>query len=197
MAISLKKGQAVSLSKEAGAAVGKATMGLGWDPLTEVKKGFLGFGSKTVKTAVDLDASCMMFDGSGNMVDMVWFRQLKSGDGSVIHTGDNRSGEGEGDDEQIRVDLTAVPTSVKTLVFTVNCYSNADFTKVANAYCRLIDDMQNKEVAKFNLSCTGPHTALILAKIVREEGDWSMHAIGNTATGRTAQQLLPVVQPLL
>src|SRR5690349_9536369 len=100
-------------------------MGLGWDPITEVKKGFLGFGSKTVKTAVDLDASCMMFDAKGEMVDMVWFRQLKSQDGSVVHTGDNRSGEGEGDDEQIRVDLSAVPAHVKSLVFTVNCYSNA------------------------------------------------------------------------
>lgn len=195
MGISLNKGQQVSLTKEAGRPVGRALMGLGWDTLTEVKKGFLGFGSRTVKIDVDLDASCMLYDRNGTMVDVVWFRQLKSKDGSIVHTGDNRTGEGDGDDEQIRVDLGAVPASVTTLVFVVNCYSAVDFSKVSNAYCRLLDETTNREIAKYDLTCQGSHTALVLATITRTEGDWQMKAIGATGDGRTVQQMEPLVRP--
>ena len=88
MSVNLQKGQKISLDKEAGGALTRITMGLGWDAIKS--KGFLGFGAKT--ESVDLDASCIMFDESNRAIDFVWFRQLKSKDGSVVHTGDNRTG---------------------------------------------------------------------------------------------------------
>ncbi|CAG1769660.1 partial Stress response protein SCP2, partial [uncultured bacterium] len=121
MALNLAKGQKISLNKEAGSSLTQVTMGLGWDPVK--KGGLLGglFGSSG--GSIDLDASCVMFDDTGRAVDLVWFRQLKSRDGSIVHTGDNLTGEGEGDDEQIIVNLDHVPANIKTLVFTVNSFT--------------------------------------------------------------------------
>ena len=99
MAISLQKGQKISLTKEAGASLRTIVMGLGWDAVK--KKGMFGFGGESAE--IDLDASCLLFDDNKRLFDAVWFRQLTSGDGSVKHTGDNRTGDGDGDDEQIIV----------------------------------------------------------------------------------------------
>jgi tellurium resistance protein TerZ len=189
MSVSLSKGQKISLEKQSGGALGKVTMGLGWDAIKS--KGFLGFGSKS--EAVDLDASVVMFDEGQRPVDVVWFRQLKSKDGSVVHTGDNRSGAGDGDDEQINVDLNAVPATVKSLVFTVNSFTGQTFAQVENAYCRLLDASSGTEVARFNLSVQGPHSAQIMAKVYRHNGEWKMHAIGENGNGRTIDDLLPQI----
>lgn len=189
MSVSLSKGQKISLEKEGGGALGKVTMGLGWDAIKT--KGFLGFGSKS--EAVDLDASVVMFDESNRPVDVIWFRQLRSKDGSVVHTGDNRTGAGDGDDEQVNVDLNAVPPSVKSLVFTVNSFTGQTFSQVENAYCRLVDANNGQEVARFNLSVQGPHSAQIMAKVYRHNGAWKMHAIGENGNGRTFDDLLPQI----
>lgn len=189
MTVNLQKGQKISLEKEAGGALSRVTMGLGWDAVKS--KGFFGFGAKT--EAVDLDASCVMFDEANRPVDVVWFRQLKSRDGSITHTGDNRTGAGEGDDEQIVVDLSRVPEGVKSLVFTVNSFTGQSFAQVENAFCRLINAANNKEVARYDLSVQGPHTAQIMAKLYRHNGEWKMHAIGENANGRTFDELLPVI----
>ena len=195
MGISLQKGQKISLDKEAGGGLRQIVMGLGWDSVK--KGGLLGglFGGGG--DSVDLDASCLLFDDQGNLVDVAWFRQLRSRDGSVQHTGDNRTGEGEGDDEQIRVDLTAVPGNVKSLVFTVNNYTGQDFSGVQNAFCRILNGANNAEIARYDLSCQGSHTAMIMAKVYRHGGEWKMHAIGEVGQGRTFEQLLPQIQPLL
>ncbi|PHV08180.1 Tellurium resistance protein terZ [Janthinobacterium sp. BJB412] len=193
MSVNLQKGQKISLEKESGGALGKVTMGLGWDAIKT--KGFLGFGSKS--EAVDLDASCVMFDESNRPLDVIWFRQLKSRDGSVVHTGDNRTGAGDGDDEQINVDLNAVPAAARSLVFTVNSFTGQNFSQVENAYCRLLDAASGKEVARFNLSVQGSHTAQIMAKVYRHNGEWKMHAIGENASGRTFDDLLPLIVPHL
>lgn len=193
MALSLQKGQKISLEKEAGRALTKVIMGLGWDAVK--KKGFLGFGSTTQE--IDLDASCVLFDEQGNMVDTVWFRQLRSKDGSITHTGDNRTGAGEGDDEQIIVDLPRVPSSVKTLVFTVNSFTGQNFSQIENASCRIVNATDGKEIAKFNLSVQGSHTAQIMAKVYRHNSEWKMHAIGENGSGRTFQDLLPLIRPYL
>ncbi len=193
MSVNLQKGQKISLEKEAGGALGKVTMGLGWDAIKT--KGFLGFGSKS--EAVDLDASCVMFDEANRPLDVIWFRQLKSRDGSVVHTGDNRTGAGDGDDEQVNVDLNAVPAAVRSLVFTVNSFTGQNFSQVENAYCRLLDAASGKEVARFNLSVQGGHTAQIMAKVYRHNGEWKMHAIGENASGRTFDDLLPLIVPHL
>jgi tellurium resistance protein TerZ len=193
MTVNLQKGQKISLEKEAGGALSRVTMGLGWDAVKS--KGFFGFGAKT--EAVDLDASCVMFDEANRPVDVVWFRQLKSRDGSITHTGDNRTGAGEGDDEQIVVDLSRVPEGVKSLVFTVNSFTGQSFAQVENAFCRLINAANNKEVARYDLSVQGPHTAQIMAKLYRHNGEWKMHAIGENASGRTFDELLPRIVPHL
>jgi tellurium resistance protein TerZ len=196
MGISLQKGQKISLEKEAGSALTQIIMGLGWDAAKS--KGMLGglFGGGS-SGSIDLDASCILFDDAGNPVDTVWFRQLKSRDGSIRHTGDNLTGEGAGDDEQIIVNLPQVPAQVKSLVFVVSNYTGQNFSKVENAYCRIVNGQGNQEIARYNLSCQGDHTAMIMAKVYRHNNEWKMHAIGENAQGRTYQELLPAIRPHL
>jgi tellurium resistance protein TerZ len=193
MTVNLQKGQKISLEKEAGGALSRVTMGLGWDAIK--KGGFFGFGAKT--ESVDLDASCVMFDESNRPLDVVWFRQLKSRDGSIVHTGDNRTGAGEGDDEQIIVDLSRVPANVKSLVFTVNSFTGQNFSQVENAYCRIVNAANEQVVARYDLSVQGSHTAQIMAKLYRHNGEWKMHAIGENASGRTFDDLMPMITPHL
>lgn len=187
MSISLTKGQKVSLAKRDGGSLSVVRMGLGWDA---VKKRGL-FGSKSQQ--VDLDASALLFDVSDNLVDAVWFRQLRSQDGSVQHTGDNLTGAGEGDDETILVDLTRLSPAIGQIVFVVNSFTGQDFSQVKNAFCRLVDQTTGDELARYVLSGSGRHNAQIMAKVARGEGGgWTMTAVGAVASGRTFQELLPV-----
>lgn len=193
MAVNLQKGQKISLEKEAGGTLTKIIMGLGWDAIKT--KGMFGFGSKAQE--IDLDASCILFDESGRQSDVVWFGQLKSRDGSITHTGDNRTGDGDGDDEQIIVDLTRVPEDIKSLVFTVNSFTGQNFSQVENATCRIVNGSNNKEIARYNLSTLGQHNAQIMAKVYRHSGEWKMHAIGEIGNGRTFEDLMPAITPFL
>ncbi len=186
--VSLRKGQTVSLQKQGGGTLRKVRMGLGWDAAK--KKGM--FGRMRTQT-IDLDASALLFDGAGKLVDQVWFQQLTSKDGSVQHTGDNLTGEGEGDDESIKVDLAAVPAGVKTLVFTVNSFTGQDFAQIENAFCRLVDESTGTEIARYELTGSGTHTAQIMAKVTRDGTGWTMTAIGASATGRTFHDLMPTI----
>ena len=195
MAINLQKGQKISLSKESGGNLSKVLMGLGWDAKKSPSKGGLlgGMFGGGSSESIDLDASCVMFDDNNKVVDTVYFGHLKSKDGSIVHTGDNRTGEGDGDDEQILVDLDKVPVNVKSLVFTVNSFTGQTFDSVENAYCRIVDIATKNEVARYTLSSQGPHTAQIMAKVYRHNGEWKMHAIGENGTGRTIENLLPQI----
>jgi tellurium resistance protein TerZ len=181
----MTKGQKVSLAKRGGGSLSVVRMGLGWDA---VKKRGL-FGSKS--QSIDLDASALLFDGAGTLVDAVWFRQLRSQDGSVQHTGDNLTGAGEGDDESVIVDLARLSPAVTQIVFTVNSFTGQDFSQIENAFCRLVDETTNEELARYELSGSGRHNAQIMAKVSRADGGWSMTAIGAIASGRTFQDLLP------
>ena len=192
MAVNLQKGQKISLEKEAGGALSSVVMGLGWD--VAKKKGLFGFGRNQ---EIDLDASCFMFDDNNRPVDLVYFGHLRSNDGSIQHSGDNRTGAGDGDDEQIAVNLARVPANIKSLVFTVNNYTGQDFSQVENAYCRLVDGQSGKEIARYDLSAQGSHNAQIMAKLYRHNGEWKMHAIGENGQGRTADELLPLIAPHL
>lgn len=186
MSVSLTKGQRVSLEKRGGGTLTLVRMGLGWDA---VKKRGL-FGSKS--QSIDLDASALLFDADRNLVDAVWFRQLRSQDGAVQHTGDNLTGAGEGDDESIIVDLARLSPATTQIVFTVNSFTGQDFSQIENAFCRLIDESNESEIARYDLSGSGRHNAQIMAKVSRDgAGAWSMTAIGATASGRTFQDLLP------
>lgn len=189
MAISLTKGQKITLDKQQGGSLSKIVMGLGWD--AKKKKGFLGMGSSNQD--IDLDASCVMFDASNTSVDAIWFKQLRSKDGSIIHTGDNRTGAGEGDDEQIIVDLPAVPDNVKSLIFVVNSFTGQNFSQIENAFCRIVDGRTDQEIARYELTGSGTHTAQIMAKVYRHNGEWKMHAIGEIASGRTFNDLMPAM----
>ena len=199
MAINLEKGQKISLAKESGTTLTKVVMGLGWDAKqNENKGGLLGglFGGGSSEVDIDLDASCILFAGE-KPIDAVYFGQLKSKDGSILHTGDNRTGAGDGDDEQIIVDLTRVPESVTALVFTVNSFAGQTFDAVANAYCRLLNGENQSEVARYTLTSQGSHTAQIMAKVYRHNGEWKMHAIGENGSGRTINDLFTQITPYL
>ena len=192
MAVNLQKGQKISLEKEAGGTLTSVVMGLGWD--VAKKKGLFGFGREQ---SIDLDASCFIFDDNNNPIALVYFGQLASRDGSVQHSGDNRTGEGDGDDEQIAVALNRIPANVKTLVFTVSNYTGQNFSQVENAYCRLVDGQTGKEIARYDLSAQGNHTAQIMAKVYRHNGEWKMHAIGENSQGATPDLILPKIVPYL
>ena len=191
MSVNLSKGQKLSLTKSSGGTLTRVRMGLGWDAAK--KKGFFGKRDQEI----DLDASGLLFDGSGQLVDVVWFNQLGSKDGSVVHTGDNRTGAGDGDDESIVVELTQVPANVSTIVFTVNSFTGQDFSQIESAFCRLVDETDGSEIARYELTGSGTHNAQVMAKVSRDGAGWSMTAIGAPTSGRTFDQLLPAVSPHL
>lgn len=193
MAINLEKGQKINLQKPDGSSLQQVLLGVGWD--VAKSKGFFGFGGGN--DSIDLDASCILFDENKQVLDVVYFGQLRSKDGSIQHSGDNLTGEGDGDDEQIRVNLAQLPAHVKSLVFTVSSFRGQTFEKVENAFCRLVDQGSNQEIAKYKLSSQGAHTALIIAKIYRHNGEWKMHAIGENTQGRTFKEIVPHVLPLI
>ena len=189
MSVNLSKGERISLEKKGGGELTRVRMGLGWDAVT--KKGL--FGRKKSKD-IDLDASCVVLDEARNELDAVWFKKLKSSDGSIQHTGDNLTGEGEGDDESIIVQLDRLSDRVQTLVFTVTSYSSQGFSEVANASCRLVDERGGAEVARFDLSATGPHTAMIMATVYRQGSGWKMAAIGDTGQGKTYKDMTAMIR---
>lgn len=193
MSVSLTKGQKVSLSKD-GATLSRIFMGLGWDV---AKSGGLLGGLFGGGGDIDLDASCLVFDEAGQMVDQIWFRQLKGMSGAIVHTGDNLTGAGDGDDEVIKVDLSKLPASIKSLVFTVNSFRGQTFDKVANAYCRVVDDASGQELAKFGLSEAGSHTGLVMAKLYRHNGEWKIHAVGEKTSGRTFHDMMPAISAVV
>ena len=198
MPISLAKGQKISLAKEAGStSLSKVVMGVGWDMAQTKRGGFLGglFGGKSGSESIDLDASCIMFDDQKQVVDVVYFGQLSSKDGSIRHTGDNLTGEGDGDDEQIIVELSRIPGAVKTLVFTVSSFRGQTFDQVANAFCRIVNGANNQEIAKYTLTSQGSHTAQIMAKLYQHNGEWKMAALGENCMGRTFQDMMPTILP--
>lgn len=192
MSVSLSKGQSVSLKKNDGGKLTHVRMGLGWDAVA--KRGFFG-GSKS--QSIDLDASAVLYDASGNVLDQVWFNQLVSKDQTVQHSGDNRTGAGDGDDESITVFLDRISPSVATIVFVVNSFTGQNFSQIENAFCRLIDETNGQEIARYTLTGSGTHNAQIMSKVSRDGAGWSMTAIGAVANGRTFQQLLPAIAPHL
>lgn len=182
--VNLLKGQRVSLHKEDGVALTTVRMGLGWDA---IKKRSM-FGLR--EADIDLDASAVMFAGQ-QPLDVVFFNNLRSKDGSVQHLGDNRTGDGDGDDESIAVDLTRVPANVTAVVFIVTSYEGQTLEQVANAFCRLVDDTSGGEMARYTLGAGGAFTGTVMAKVFRESGSWKMQAIGEGMQARTPIDAVP------
>ncbi|HEY9316141.1 TerD family protein [Williamsia sp.] len=188
--VSLSKGQRVSLNKDGGVALTNIQMGLGWDPVVVKKM----FGNRSAD--IDLDASVVMFADT-QAADVVYYGQLTSKDGSIRHLGDNLTGAGEGDDEVVTVDLTRVPMHVNALIFIVTSYQGQTFEQVANAFCRLVDQTTNSELARYTLAGGMPFTGVVMAKVFREGGVWKLQAIGDGITARHAGEALPQLQRFL
>lgn len=178
MAISLTKGGNVNLSKEAPNLTNIA-VGLGWNPRA------------TDGQAFDLDAVAFLVNESGKVradTDFIFFNNLKSSDGSVEHTGDNRTGEGDGDDEVIKVDLSKVPADVSKVVFCAVIYDgqarNQNFGQVANAYIRIVNTQSGAEVARYDLSeDSSTETAMIFGELYKNNGEWKFRAVGQGFAG--------------
>ena len=179
MSVSLKKGQKISLSKES-AGLSKLVIGLGWDEVQQ-KRSF--FAAKPA--AVDCDASIIMLQ-NGKFVhkdDLVYFGNLKHKTGTVEHLGDNLTGHGDGDDEQILLDLSAIPVQYDRIMIVVNIYQPVErkqhFGLIQNAFCRLIDGKNNKEICKYNLTEDySGMTAMIFGEVYRHDGEWKFNAMG-------------------
>ena len=191
MSVSLTKKQTVSLAKSASNGLTRITIGLGWDPVKK-KKGLLSSLFSGGGDSIDLDASCVLLDAQAQPVDTIWFRQLKSRCGAVVHGGDNLTGAGDGDDEVIYVDLPALPKSVEYLAFTVNSFRGQTFNEVENAFCRVLDN-KGTELTKFLLSEQGSHTGILIASLRRQGGEWNFTAHGQPAPGRTVDDMIPMI----
>jgi len=178
MAISLQKGGNVNLSKEA-PNLTKVIVGLGWDPRA------------TDGAAFDLDASAFLQKNDGKVrgdADFVFYNNLKSTDGSVIHLGDNTTGVGEGDDEKLTVDLARVPPEVDKISFCVTIHDadarRQNFGMVGKAFIRCVDANGEKELARFDLSeDSSVETAMIFGELYRAGADWKFKAVGQGFKG--------------
>lgn len=172
MAVSLSKGGNVSLSKEA-PGLKAITVGLGWDARATDGKEF------------DLDASVFMLGADGKVLsdeNFIFYRNKVSPDGSVVHQGDNLTGEGDGDDEQVKVDLSAVPAEVAKLVFAVTIHEAEErgqtFGQVSNAFMRIVNQDGEVEIARFDLSEDGAmETAMVFGEIYKNGDDWKFKAV--------------------
>ncbi|GAA3188167.1 MULTISPECIES: TerD family protein [Streptomyces] len=173
MGVSLAKGGNVSLSKEA-PGLSAVTVGLGWDVRT------------TTGADYDLDASALLCTEAGKVVSdrhFVFYNNLTSPDGSVQHTGDNLTGEGEGDDESININLTDVPAEVAKIVFPVSIHEaesrGQSFGQVRNAFIRVINRLDGAELARYDLSeDASTETAMVFGELYRHGGEWKFRAVG-------------------
>lgn len=179
MSISLSKNQVVSLSKVAPAGLSNVVVGLGWDP---AKKGFGLFGSNQT---IDCDAFCLGINNHNRIADTIYFGNLTGLGSSVRHLGDNLTGDGDGDDEQILIDLNNVPANVNVILIGVNIYEgkrkHQDFSRLENAFIRLVDARNNIEMCKYNLSGKeyAGYTTLAFGVLYRSQtGSWEFKAIG-------------------
>ncbi len=181
MGVSLSKGGNVSLTKEAGAAgLSAVTVGLGWDVRS------------TTGVDFDLDASAIGCDANGKVVSdqhFVFFNNLRSPDGSIEHTGDNLTGEGEGDDEQIKVNVSGAPAEIDKIVFPVSIYDadnrQQNFGQVRNAFIRVVNQVNGSELARYDLTeDASTETAMVFGELYRSGGEWKFRAVGQGyATG--------------
>ena len=173
MTVSLTKGGNVSLTKAA-PGLTAVTVGLGWDART------------TDGQAFDLDASAIVCGQDGRVLSdahFVFFNNLQSPDGAVAHSGDNLTGQGEGDDEQLRVNLAAMPAEVAKVVFPVSIYdagaSGQSFGQVRNAFIRVVNQADNSELARYDLSeDASTETAMIFGELYRNGPEWKFRAVG-------------------
>ena len=178
MAISLQKGGNVNLSKEA-PGLTQLTVGLGWD------------ARSSDGAAFDIDSSAFLLKTDGKVradQDFIFYNNLKSTDGSVQHSGDNRTGMGEGDDETVRIDLSKVPPEVERIAVCVTIHDadsrRQNFGQVQKAFIRCVNSATNQEVARYDLSEDGSaETAMVFGEVYRNGADWKFKAVGQGYKG--------------
>lgn len=191
MSVSLQKGQKVSLTKE-NAGLSAVLVGLGWDEVAQAKKGL--FAPKPQQ--IDCDASAILLKNGKfcDKSDLVYFGKLKHKSGSVQHLGDNLTGAGDGDDEQIIIDLSKVPAEYDRIVMVVNIYDavkrSQHFGMIQNAFIRIVDGKTNAEMCRYNLTedYTG-YTAMIFGEIYRHNGEWKFNAMGQPTNDSALTEL--------
>lgn len=179
MAVNLSKGQKIDLTK-GNPGLSKIVVGLGWD-INRYDGGY----------DFDLDAAAFLLGANGKVTsdaDFVFYNNLKHPSGSVEHMGDNRTGAGEGDDEQILVDLNAVPASIQKIDFTVTIYEaderQQNFGQVSNAYIHVLDETNSRELIRYDLGEDfSIETAMVVGEIYRYQGEWKFNAIGSGFKG--------------
>ncbi|WP_322906359.1 TerD family protein [Paenibacillus campi] len=175
MPINLSKGQKIDLTKT-NPGLSKITVGLGWDT-----NKYDGGGE------FDLDVSVFCTNGAGKVAgdkDFVFFNNPQNENGSVVHSGDNRTGAGDGDDEQIKVDLPSVPATTEKIAFTITIYEadarNQNFGQVSNAYVRIVNDATNEELIRFDLGEDfSIETGVVVGELYRHGAEWKFSAIGS------------------
>lgn len=173
MGVSLSKGGNVSLTKAA-PGLTSVKVGLGWDART------------TTGTDFDLDASALLLKEDGKVrsdADFIFFNQKVSADGSVEHMGDNLTGQGDGDDETIKVNLAGVPMDVERIVFNVSIYDadarSQSFGQVSNSFIRVVNEADNNELARYDLTeDASTETAMLFGELYRNGGEWKFRAVG-------------------
>ena len=181
--IDLRQGHQIRLVRDDGTPISSIRLGLGWDK--ERNAGLMGSGAPDV----DLDASAVQFAGD-QLFDLAFYNNLATRDGSVVHQGDNLTGSGAGDDEQLVLDLTKVYGRVDTIVLMVSSYQGHSLEWVANAYCRIVDGLEpdSPELARFTLTAGPPETGVVMATLVRagsgSPAGWTVHAIGQGIAAR-------------
>ena len=181
MGVSLQKGGNVNLSKEA-PGLAEVTVGLGWDVRA------------TDGAEFDLDASAFLLKGDGKVrgdTDFIFYNNTKSTDGAVEHTGDNRTGAGEGDDESVNVNLTKVPADIEKVAFTVTIHDaetrRQTFGQVSNAFIRVVNRADGKELARYDLTEDGStETAMVFGELYRAGSEWKFRAVGQGFAGGLA-----------
>ena len=205
MGISLQKGQKIDLTKSGGGGLRQVMVGLGWDEAQQSSGGgFLKelFGGGQTQ-AIDCDASAILCGANGKIVAndisqcCVYFGNLRHSSGAIVHQGDNLTGEGDGDDEQIMVNLSMVPTSIDKIVFVVNIYDararNQHFGMIRNAFIRLVNMDNSTEICRYNLSDNYNNmTGLVVGEIYRKNSEWKFNAIGQPV--REASRLDSLIQ---
>jgi stress response protein SCP2 len=202
LAVNLQKGQRVDLTK-GNPGLSKIMVGLGWDPAATGGRGggllsSLFGGGGNSGPSVDCDASVILLNESDKLranSDVVYFGNLKSSEGSVQHSGDNLTGDGMGDDEQIHIELSRIPASVHKLVFVVNIYDcikrKQHFGMIKNAFIRIENPVNREELIRYNLSDDySGKTSLIVGEIYRNGSDWKFAAVGNGTTAASLSDLV-------
>lgn len=191
MSVNLQKGQKVELRKNNGGSLRRVMVGLGWDEVQQ-KRGFFAPPPQDI----DCDASAILCVGGhlANAADLVFYNNLTHKSGAVRHMGDNLTGAGEGDDEQIMVDLTALPSNYDKIVFVVTIYQARErrqhFGLIRNCFIRICDAETGQELCKYNLSENYNNmTAMIFGELYRYNGSWKFNAIGQPTTDNSISDM--------